>query len=123
MSFLDRLRVEVGPNGINRTLTHEFRYVTPGGFAVYVPAGFVTDYASIPRLLWRIAPPAHGRHIWAAVLHDWLYRTPGINVTRAQADGVFLDAMKTSNMSLWKRQAIYRAVRMFGGSSFAKRTI
>ena len=121
MSYLDRLHVEVGPNGINRTLTHEFRYVSSYGMAVYVPAGFVTDYASIPRLLWRIAPPAHGRHIWAAVLHDFLYRTPAESVTRKEADGLFLDAMKTSGVSIWKRQAIHKAVRMFGGSSFAER--
>lgn len=121
MSFLDRLQVEVSEDGVNRTLQREFRYMTTWGYTVTVPAGFVTDYASIPRFLWRIAPPSTGRHVWPAVLHDFLYRCAQERVTRKFADEVFLDAMKASRVSLWKRQAIYRAVRMFGGSSFAQR--
>ena len=122
MSFLDRLQVSVGQDGVNRVLQREFRFVTSWGYTVTVPAGFVTDYASIPRFLWRIAPPATGRHVWPAVLHDRLYRCPEEPVTRKFADEVFLDAMIQSRVPLWKRQAIYRAVRMFGGSSFIKRS-
>ena len=39
---------------------------------IYVPEGYVTDLASVPRLLWALFPP-HGRYAKAAIIHDWLY--------------------------------------------------
>ena len=45
-------------------------------FKVTVPAGFVTDLASVPRLLWAIVP-RDGLHNGAAVVHDFLYQHRG----------------------------------------------
>jgi hypothetical protein len=53
------------------------------GVATTVPAGFVTDLASIPAAL-RWALDVNGRSRRAAVLHDWLYAL-GL-CTRAEAD-------------------------------------
>src|SRR5437868_748210 len=39
---------------------------------IVVPAGFVTDFASIPRAFWSGMSP-HGQYSRAAVLHDYLY--------------------------------------------------
>ncbi|MFV2733470.1 DUF1353 domain-containing protein, partial [Escherichia coli] len=39
---------------------------------IAVPAGYVTDLASVPRILWSVFPP-HGRYAKAAIIHDWLY--------------------------------------------------
>src|SRR5262245_38142541 len=39
-----------------------------------VPAGFVTDLASIPRIFWS-ALPRDGEYAYAAILHDYLYWT------------------------------------------------
>lgn len=78
---------------------------------VEVPADFVTDFASIPRILWAIAP-RWGRYGWAAVIHDFLYWDQ--RMTRREADEVFLDAMKDSAVPVWRRTVIYRAVRVFG---------
>lgn len=36
-----------------------------------VPLGFITDLASVPRVLWALLPP-HGRYAKAAILHDYL---------------------------------------------------
>ena len=123
MSYMgDRLWVNVDEDGVNRTLIREFRYYSrKSGITITAPAGFVTDFASIPRFLWRIAPPAHGKYLWAAVIHDYLYRTPGANVTRKQADDIFLEAMVTSKVSPWLRNSIYAAVRFWGWTSFVKR--
>lgn len=40
---------------------------------VVVPAGFVTDFASIPRWVWSVIPK-RGKHDWAAVLQCILDR-------------------------------------------------
>ena len=80
-----------------------------------VPAGFVTDFASIPRLFWRVLPPT-GSYGKAAVIHDYLYRTGAF--TRSICDGIFLEAMCELGVPGWKRRVMFRAVRLFGGSSY-----
>ncbi len=76
-----------------------------------VPVGFTTDFASVPRLLWAIIPPT-GKYTKAAVMHDWFYREKFLS--RKDADGLFRRMMKESGVPWWRRQAMYRAVRMFG---------
>ena len=44
------------------------------GDRIDVRVGFMTDFASIPRLFW-IALPKWGKYGNAAVIHDWLYWT------------------------------------------------
>lgn len=78
---------------------------------VYVPAAFKTDYASVPQLFQSLIPK-FGKQNRAAIVHDWLYQTNG--VTRAQADGVFNEAMQVCHVSTWQRRAMYLAVRLGG---------
>jgi hypothetical protein len=78
---------------------------------IVVPAGFVTDFASVPRALWAGLSP-HGQYSRAAVLHDFLYWTQAC--TRAQADRLFLLMMKQSGVAPADRLAIYRATRAAG---------
>jgi len=82
---------------------------------IMVPAGFRTDFASVPRLFWRILPP-FGLYGKAAVLHDWLYFEAMLS--RETADGIFLEAMVELGVAKWKRRIMYRAVRMFGFWSY-----
>lgn len=82
-----------------------------------VPEGFITDFASVPRVFWTLLPPATGRHREAAVLHDYLYTIK--STSRKFADNIFLDAMIGAKVPAWKRQLIYWAVR-FGGGSYWK---
>lgn len=76
-----------------------------------IPAGFVTDLASIPQILWNILPPI-GRYDHAAVVHDFLYQNNG--VTRAQADVVLREAMEVKKVPAWMRWTIYSGVRVGG---------
>jgi len=121
MTFLDPLDIRDMGDGKNWILLHEFRYSTQDGRGITVPAGFITDFASTPRFMWRICPPATGLYRRAAVVHDWLYRVPDESFTRDAADGIFLEAMEETGVPWWKRKAMYRAVRMFGGPSYQAR--
>jgi len=78
---------------------------------IRVPAGFVTDFASVPRLLWYVIPP-WGRYGKAAVVHDFCY-THRL-YSRRRADRIFLEAMKALSVPLWKRIVMVVAVRIFG---------
>ena len=87
---------------------------------ITVPAGFSTDFASIPRFFWRVLPPT-GEYGKAAVIHDFLYTFGADNhgpVSKAYADGVFLRAMEDLGVGAVRRQLMYRAVRLFGRGNF-----
>lgn len=83
---------------------------------VVVPAGFVTDFASIPQPLWSFGLTPHGAYSRAAVIHDYLYWTQGC--TKAQSDRIMLIAMKESQASSFDEQIIYEGVNRLGESSW-----
>jgi hypothetical protein len=82
-----------------------------------VPAGFKTDFASVPKLFWNILPPT-GRYTKAAVLHDWLYSTHA--VSKEDADGIFRRVMEEEKVGTIKRNIMWLAVKWFGGSAYNK---
>ena len=111
MIEFSKLCVEVLPGGRFYRLTEPMRVTLNGRPLCTVPAGFITDFASVPRALWSIIPP-HGKYSPAAVLHDYLYFTAMF--PRAYADDIFLDAMRDLGVAMWKRWAMYAGVRVGG---------
>lgn len=80
---------------------------------VRVPAGFITDLASIYWLFWIVIGPPNGRYSRAAVIHDFLYFKQ--TYSRARSDRIFLEAMKVLKVPWWKRRLMWIAVRTFAG--------
>ena len=99
------------------TLLEGFSYSSESigaNITVHVPKGFVTDFASVPRILWWLFPP-HGRHGKAAVIHDYLYLLVRKGkYSRVVADSIFLSAMKELEVPLWRRYTMYLGVRLAG---------
>lgn len=118
-AFLDPLEI-LFIDGIKWSLLIGFDYRDDrNNYTISVPAGFVTDFASIPRAFWTILPPTGPMYGKAAVVHDYLYQNGGLGkYTRAQCDLVFRDAMAVLGVSGIKRQTMYLAVRLFGGGAF-----
>jgi len=96
---------------LSKSLRFSLR-VNRGDVTVFVPQGFITDFASVPRPLWPIFPPA-GQWCEAAVLHDYLYSTK--TCSRFLADALFREAMFQLKVPVWRRVSMYYAVRLFGG--------
>lgn len=119
--FENALDVRPLDDGRSWLVLEDFYYDTDVGIPnprIVVPAGFVTDFASIPRAAWPIVGgPAEGKYRKIATVHDRLYRAKGL-ATRAQADAVFLEGMKVSGCPWWQRTTLYLAVRLGGGSSY-----
>lgn len=133
--FLTPLRVEQIDNG--KWLVREALIFlsTEQEKAVIVPAQFITDFASVPRLPIIYLAMGNTAHA-ASVLHDYLY-TSG-ELSRKDADDMFLEAMKvTQNLEydakslksklatmlgipLLKRWAMYSAVRVAGFTRYKK---
>lgn len=123
-SFTKELVVIKQKNGKWKTF-REFRYYVDYENSpdyIDVPEGFETDFASVPRGLWNIFPP-DGLYTQAAVLHDYLYHQRGNHTrTRKECDGIFLEAMGVLGTPWWKRHLMYRAVRLFGGAYWNKKS-
>lgn len=114
MPFRSKCDVEF-EDGHNWLLTGPVVYETHGGDVINVPAGFETDFASIPRALWALFPPA-GPWGPAAVIHDFLYRT-GL-VSRAEADRTFREASEDLGVPAWVRWSMWTTLRAAGGQAY-----
>lgn len=83
---------------------------------ITVPSGYVTDFASIPRLpiiYWLFGDTARK----PAVIHDFLYQTHGCD-NRHEADRVFYEGMGAIEMPKWRRWDMYLGVRLGGLTSW-----
>lgn len=80
-----------------------------------VPRGFITDLASIPRVL-RTVINVNGKSRQAAVLHDYLYCGQGLTgaLSRAECDRIFRDAMRDEGVNWLQRWAMWAGVRLGG---------
>lgn len=83
---------------------------------ITVNAGFLTDFASIPKG-FRDKLPAFREYAPAAVVHDYLYSTHTVS-DRFTADNIFLRAMKDCGTPWRGRWAMYLAVRLFGAAAW-----
>jgi len=78
---------------------------------VTVPAGFVTDFASVPRApiaFWLAGDTAHA----SAVVHDYLVRVayPQCRVSWRVAADVFREAMRHEGVPAWRRAIMHWSV-------------
>ncbi len=83
----------------------------------YVPSGFLTDFASVPRVFtWLI--PRYGVYTQSAILHDYFCNGYG-GVSRHDADGLFRRSLAEFRVSLPRRWLMWAAVRTAGRMSDA----
>lgn len=80
-----------------------------------VPAGFITDLASVPRLPFAYLLAGGIGHA-AAVLHDWLYSCHAVD--RKTADNLFYEALVALGISRWRAYLMWIGVRAGGWASW-----
>lgn len=108
------LNVEVSKNGRTMHLLDPVYYVEEedGTYLVIkVPAGFETDFNSVPRFFWRFLGPWEFPQ--AAVVHDYLYREK--IGCRSEADEIHYKALVSLGCPQWKALGAWVALRLFGG--------
>jgi Protein of unknown function (DUF1353) len=88
---------------------------------VQVPAGFVTDLASIPWPLWSTGLRPDGQYAIAAVIHDYLYWTQARK--RSEADDILKMGMQDLRVGVATMGAIYAGVRVGGQPAWDANTI
>jgi hypothetical protein len=86
-----------------------------------IPAGYKTDFASVPQALWGIFPP-HGLAAIPALIHDFMYDNKvfaddlGDENARRLADVFFLNNMSHCGVPRWQRMIYFYGVRWFAKS-------
>lgn len=83
---------------------------------VRVPEGFVTDLASVPRLLRWAVPVANAKNRRAAVVHDYLC-DPEVQayygIDQRKADKVFREALAVCNVNTVGQWSMWLPVRTY----------
>jgi hypothetical protein len=97
---------------------YEYYLTEPGGETITVPAGYVTDFASVPKLFWTFGIDPFGKPARAALIHDFLYSYAGScktpPYTKKEADRIFYDAMGVLGVNGFKRWIMWKAVQAGG---------
>lgn len=119
LTELDTRYIGGGRNKLLQSLIFEYEHTK----VIKVEKGFITDFASIPRLArWLITGQDNTKR--GAVIHDKLYEDQPEGVTRKFADDMFLKAMLTGpdemRVKKWKAYVAYSAVRVGGWKSWNK---
>ena len=97
--------------------------VTVDGEEIVIPAGFVTDGASIPRFLWRVCGhPFQLPRLPVAIVHDFAYsgQWPEPAIPREYADELYYDGLVERGVRRFCAWVEYRAIRIFGADHFAE---
>jgi len=83
---------------------------------VDVPAGFITDFASVPRIFWSVLP-RDGVYVYPAIIHDYMYWMQ--DAVRDVADETLREGMQDFKVDPVSVNAIYWGVRAGGWSAWA----
>ncbi|QDP50756.1 MAG: hypothetical protein Unbinned1322contig1001_32 [Prokaryotic dsDNA virus sp.] len=97
-------------------LIHAIQFHSSFVGTITVPAGYRTDFASVPRFFHRIISPV-GRHGKAAIVHDWLCDEAPKTTDYLEAASIFDEAMEALGVSWIRRKAMVVMVKI-GGPKF-----
>lgn len=120
VAYDDRTVVEVREHAADER-GNVFTLLRPLAFRTLIlPAGFESDGASVPRFLWgAVFPSGDHQALFAALVHDYVYRTHPYGWARRDADKSFLELLKRGGISAWRAYCAYWGVRLFGVSAWA----
>ncbi len=103
-------------DGINWRVTKEYSYRTKADEVSTIRLDFIFDFASIPRMLQWLYPPAgNGDSFYgiAAMWHDWTLEHKMIGgrlVERSECDDLFLEIMTYLKVDEHTAKVMYNAV-------------
>ena len=128
-SFTTPLRVTPLPDGKNWKLLRNFTYHLGSQHSrryISVPKGFVTDFASVPRIFFFL--PDWATYNKPGPGHDYLYKVKqvmGKPITRKRADDIFLEMMLIDFRHHKSGKSVayleYIAVRLFAWLAWRKK--
>ncbi len=105
-------------------LTEPAQIELSDGSILVIPAGYSTNYASIPRFLWSVLPPLGIGVTPASLAHDYLYAIRKLPIDwneKKRADLEFKYLLDKYNPTAeTANKMMYVAVKLFGRPNFVK---
>lgn len=121
--FISELEVRLVKGDGIWELESPLAYWSPIAGRVQVPAGFQTDFASVPRVPVVFTLYGNRAHR-EGVIHDYLFRKDSIPaVGFSRANRVFLEAMECRGKPRYVRWPMYLAVCAFSYLCYHKRKV
>jgi len=113
-----KVSVNIRADG-NIEVLEGFVFVWGGDRAIAIAEGFVSDLASVPRILRPFIGKTELGSL-APILHDKLYRSGGEGglFSRAEADQIFLRVMGEQGVGRLRRWVAFVAVRLFAWAAW-----
>ncbi len=110
-------------DGKELTLKHDYHYKDKSFLMQKVPKGFKFDGSSIPRIVWTLLgeSPMRGPHVHASVVHDYVYRTPSVDVLRKESDDLYFRMCVEHGMGREKAFLMWAFIRIAGFFSYKER--
>lgn len=102
--------ISLSPRGNKWEVDEEYRTEVLGE-TIVIPQGFVSDLASVPRILWLFISP-FGRYTEASVVHDYLYLES--DLPRKKCDEIFYVLMLRNRTNPLTARVFYKTVRFLG---------
>lgn len=115
--FISNLKVELINNEGKRWKVLEDLEYEYNGIKIVVPAGYKTDFASVPRIHGIFELVGNMGHA-AATVHDYLYSTGMLS--RKDSDKVLLQALRATEVGKPRSMIMYAGVRAFGWLFYKK---
>lgn len=119
-SFTGRLQLDFGDWGADGRIAitlNDILWDDGRGFAMIIPAGTMSDGATVPRPLWWFLPPWGDRATWAAVLHDYLLERQAAGFpfvgaeTRVRCDRQLYSALMACGVGAIRAWLVWLGVR------------
>lgn len=88
--------------------------------AIEIPAGYISDFASVPRWVPDWVIPRNGLSALPALGHDYLYQYA--IVPRRYADDQFRIWLTAAGVPFWQVNLMYNYVRLFGWIRYGELT-
>ncbi len=112
MPFESDLELRHRPGHYRWALISALDYITHDGRKIQVPAGFLTDLASFPRIVRPVLDAQHPTTRRPAAVHDFIYVHQTHRFTKREADRIFYEALREEGASealawsMWKATCI-----------------
>ncbi len=116
-SFQSNLKVELQEDRKTWKVISDFLYMDHDKGLIVVPQGFVTDFASVPRIPVVFELVGEYGHA-AATVHDYLYSTG--KFSRSECDDIFFRCLRDSGISKWRAYLMWSGVRVFGAKHYTE---
>ena len=87
----------------------------------FVPADFITDGGSIPRIAHSLIGHPFDAFLEDCVMHDWLYSPDcQLDFSRGESDHLLRETMWNRRIPKWKIACMWSSVRVGGGRYYRR---